>query len=202
MKHGFLSKARYLSSVSTLYIVTFALLWHVILPILPARIEAQTFGANLPTQTAPKVFNKIEPIITYGMPKNLLVSKSSIDKEVFDGEYHEADKSWTLNSNAAFYALITSMPNDYGGLTMIYGHNNKDAFGPLSKLVPGDKAVIITDNNLRFTYSFINAENYSPDDTSIFHYEGPPILALQTCSGRWNEIRRMYTFNFEKVEKI
>ncbi len=60
---------------------------------------------------------------------------------------------------------------------------------------------IYTSNGLRFDYQFIAYKDVKPEDVSVFNYSGKPIVTLQTCSGIWNEQRRMFEFNFTGVAK-
>jgi len=73
-------------------------------------------------------------------------------------------------------------------------------FSTLNRIKPGDEAIITTDNGHRFTYKFRAAYETNPSDDSLFHYQGSPILTVQTCSGLWYQNRQLFTFNFENVQ--
>ncbi len=66
--------------------------------------------------------------------------------------------------------------------TFIYGHNRWAVFYKLLKVQPGDEAIVSTANGHTFTYKMTGQKVTQPTDTSLFHYQGPPILTLQTCS--------------------
>jgi sortase (surface protein transpeptidase) len=200
-----IKKARYTSSVVILYGTTLLLLWQGIGPVIPnvtgkARANQQNLSQTLiPPADTPK---PKEIIVQSGIPVRLLVPELGMDKKILPGVYDNLNDTWIVSDAGIHYAGPSVPANDNSGSTLIYGHNNKFTFGPLQYLQPGDIAEIFTDNNLKFTYSYVARADFSPTDTSIFEYAGPPTLSLQTCTGWLNQIRSLYTFNFQKVEKI
>lgn len=125
-----------------------------------------------------------------------------IDLPVRDGHYDPVQATWTLNQHDAFYATPSVVANDTQGTTMIYGHNEANVFSHLSSLKHGTGAyaLVHTDTGATFRYSYQNAADTKPDDVSVFRNDGPPTLVVQTCSGSWFELRRMYNFSFESIE--
>ncbi len=192
---SFVQKARYYSSVTGVYLLTLLFAWQVFSPAFiskPPKVEALK---SLPLKTEPAPIK-----IIAGLPLRIVVPTLGLDLPIDKGEYNQTTNSWTLSGYHAQFATMTALANDHQGNTFIYGHNNKYVFGRLRLLNPGDPIVIYTDNNLVFHYRYDSAVNVGPDDTSVLSYQGPPILTIQTCSGNWNEWRRMYKFTFEKVE--
>ncbi len=195
-----LAKSRFYSSVTILYIATLLFIWYALNPIahynhltLP---PADNSWVNAPI--APKSTTKK---ITVGRPVRIVIPSVGIDLPVDEGFYNSADNSWSLSGTHAQFAMPTSLANDDSGNTFLYGHNNKHVFGPLPKISLGDTALIYTDTNHIFTYTFMGAQNMKPEDTTVLEYKGPPIMTIQTCSGSLNEWRRMFTFKFDKVEQ-
>lgn len=197
-----LTKLRFYGGVLGIYLTTFIIGLYAFMPSLfhkPAAV-AQTSNAVVvrPDQepTPPK------PIIS-GLPVRIVVPRLGIDLRVMKGEYNPEDKSWTLVDGKieAYYAMPSVMANDFGGNTFVYGHKNRFVFGALEKLAPGDVAHIYTENKLVFTYTFTSSQEMTPDQTSIFDYQGPPQLTLQTCTGNWYELRRLSIFKFESVKE-
>ncbi len=137
-----------------------------------------------------------------GLPVRVVLPDVGIELPIDPGYFDSSSNSWTLSGYRAQYAMITTLPNNHDGNTFIYGHNNKYVFGHIKTIQPGQKAVVYTENNYTFTYSFVSTVGVGPDDTSVFDYTGPPILTIQTCSGNWNEIRQMYVFKFQNFNKI
>lgn len=149
--------------------------------------EATHFNAQAPP-SQPEI-----PLIQ-GKPIRIVIPTLSIDLTVIDGFYNTKSKSWTLSSEKAQYATLTPYANNKQGNTFIYGHNNKKVFARLNKIQSGDKVTVYTDSGHMFTYIFKSALETNPYDDSLFHYIGPPILTLQTCSGLWYQNRQLFTF--------
>lgn len=137
-----------------------------------------------------------------GNPLAIKVPRFVIDLAIEPGLYNPDDGTWSLSDYGAQYATPSAQINDHSGNSLIYGHNNKHVFGPLKALAPGDEAQILTDNGYIFHYKYERSEDVMPDNVVVFSYAGPPMLTIQTCSGNWNEWRRMYWFKFERVEKV
>ena len=138
-------------------------------------------------------------IVTAGKPASIAIPRLAIDLPTDDGVYDAANKTWSLSGTRAHFALPSVVANDYQGTTLIYGHNNKDVFGKLKQLAPGDSMQIKAVNGHVFNYTFEKASDVQPNDLSVFKVDGPPRAVLQTCSGSWNEIRTLYYFKFDKV---
>lgn len=143
-----------------------------------------------------------KPDIVIGKPVRIVIPSLNITLAIDEGNYNPADASWILSDYNAQFAMPTHLANDQTGNTLVYGHNSKHVFGPLKQLQPGAVVEILTDNNHLFYYKLQSVHSIQPDDVSIFAYEGPPILTLQTCSGNWNELRTMSTFTLERVVKF
>lgn len=141
-------------------------------------------------------------VVTAGTPVRITVPRLSLDLPIDQGQYDEANQTWTLSGYHAQFAVASVVANNYQGNTFIYGHNNPSVFGKLKQIVPGDTMRLYTDNGYVFTYTYTASTDHQPDDSSIFQYSGPPVVTVQTCAGAWNEIRRMYQFNFSEVHRV
>jgi len=184
-----------------------------LLAILPAVLFGLSFwlhnihavqASGIISQLTPEVAiskTDIDQIIA-GKPSNISLPSQGIDLAVADGEYNQKTGEWTLTKDKAHFAVISRNPNNYSGNTFIYGHNTDKVFKRLQSVKTDDIAQINTENGYRFTYKYRRSVEVSPRDTSIFSYEGPAILTLQTCSGLWDQSRQLLTFDLEKVEKL
>jgi sortase (surface protein transpeptidase) len=137
-----------------------------------------------------------------GRPIRVEISSLKIDLPVIDGTFNPATNTWTLTKDKVQYATNTPQPNNLTGNTFLYGHNRPGVFNTLNKIKPGAEISITTDNGHRFTYAFRGAVETDPNDDSLFRYQGPPILTVQTCSGAWYQNRQLFTFALERVETI
>jgi LPXTG-site transpeptidase (sortase) family protein len=162
-----------------------------------AQPSAQHLSA--PVLVEPTEIKK--PIIV-GHPKQILIPRLNVNLPIFDGVYDPATQSWTLGNQGVHYAYNTNLPNDDHGNTLLYGHNNPKILGVTKHLQPGDELIVITDNNLTFTYMYTEDQVVEPSNTTLFegnHYELPR-LTLLTCSGTWSQNRRLMNFQFVEVK--
>lgn len=192
-------KARYYSSVSGLYLMTLLFALYVFSPWFLYNKPTPFTAAVLAQPSLPLPAAAVK--ITSGKPVRVVIPRLSLDLPVNEGLYNPSDQTWTLSGYHAHFATISKLANDYSGSTFIYGHNNKHVFGPLKSLIPGDHVQLFTDNGHVFLYTYQNSENVKPDQVSLFDYQGPPILVIQTCSGSFNEWRQVFFFNLNKLEQ-
>ncbi|HSX44978.1 MAG TPA: sortase [Candidatus Saccharimonadales bacterium] len=160
-------------------------------------------GSNGQTKVAALTPAKPKPapkVTIQGIPTRIVVPAEAIDLQVDKGYYNETTRTWSLSGTHAQYAVMTAQANNVGGNTFIYGHNNHKVFGKLLKIKAGDVVIIYTDNGHKFYYSYRTESDVKPDDTSLFNYQGPPILTVQTCSGAWYQNRRLFVFDLIRVE--
>ncbi|HJQ08414.1 MAG TPA: sortase [Candidatus Saccharimonadales bacterium] len=158
----------------------------------------------VPVSAAPAPEDSKDPAkpVIIGKPVRVKVPDAGINIQVMDGVYNEKNHTWSLSNDKAHYALMTPRANNIEGNTFIYGHNRRSVFAPLLKIQPGAEAIVETDNGKTFHYVLRSATDVDPSDVSIFTYKGAPILTLQTCSGTWYEDRRLFIFDFVKVENL
>ncbi len=155
---------------------------------------------NLPSiaNDVPSVF--IEPAIKDdGAPNKISLSRLGIDAAIEPGTYNTTTGAWDLSWNAAEFATMTVAPNTIGGKTLLYAHNTRRLFGPTSKIKLGDEAVITTDSGKVFRYIYAQEKVVAPTDISILQHpeDGPPQLVLLTCSGIFNQNRRLLFFTLQ-----
>jgi hypothetical protein len=169
--------------------------------IVPERAVARAIALRtVPVAAAVRPASS-RPAIS-GRPVRIVIPASGVDLPVDPGYYNVATGEWTLSGYHAQFAMMSSLANDQGGDTFIYGHNNNYVFGALRHHtpLPDATALVYTDNGHVFTYSFISSSSFVPTDTSVFTYSGPPMLTIQTCTGGLNEWRTMYKFRFIGVQ--
>lgn len=140
--------------------------------------------------------------IVAGYPKSIAIPSQNISLDISEGTFNQNTGEWTLSNDKAHFAVISRTANNHSGNTFIYGHNSDKVFKRLGSIKEGDTAEVLTDNGYKFVYKYRTSVEVSPRDTSIFSYEGPAILTLQTCSGSWDQNRQLLTFDLERVEKL
>ncbi len=140
-----------------------------------------------------------EPLIS-GQPTHIVFPEHDISVDVVPGYYYKKTNSWTLSDDKAHFATVTSEPNNKTGNTFIYAHNRKHLFQPLSDAAVGNTAVVTTDNGHTFTYKMSSVRDVGPYTSSYLATHNSPILTVQTCSGIWDETRRMFTFDLVEAQ--
>jgi LPXTG-site transpeptidase (sortase) family protein len=137
------------------------------------------------------------PSIITGQPIGISIPSLKINLQVIPGTYNPDTGTWTLTLNKAQFAVYSVQPNNESGDTFIYGHYRREVFAYLHLIKPGAQALITTSNNYIFSYSFQTTAALDPTDTSIFAYQGPPRLTVQTCSGSLFQHRQLYYFQYD-----
>ena len=194
-------KLRYISTIAIFFVAAGLLIGYG--PYRQYRnhhrpITSNTFAAGtgrVLSASTPTPASTAAKIALNGTPVRINIPSLKIDLNVINGYYNSNNKTWTLTQDMAQYATITPRANNQAGNTFIYGHDIHAVFGRLHNLRTGDQAVVYTDNGHVFTYNFRNSLETNPYDDSLFHYEGAPILTVQTCSGIWSQNRQLFTFD-------
>jgi sortase (surface protein transpeptidase) len=189
-------KARYYLKLAIIYGLTVFFGWYCIRPYhqeISLTNLAKSSRAGPPTNQVVKVIS--------GLPVRVVIPTSAIDIPVDPGYYNPTTNTWTLSGYRAQFDMSSTLANNIGGDSFIYGHNNDFVFGSLRHTTPqiGAIAYIYTANGHIFQYSFSQTYSIGPTDTSVLFAGGPPTLTIQTCTGSLNEWRTMYVFNYDKV---
>lgn len=129
-------------------------------------------------------------------PVRLDIASIGLSIDVVPGNYNYSDGTWTVSSDKANFAVMTSVPNPKSGNTFIYGHNRINIFASLARISVGDRAIVTTQDGKVFTYELDLIKSVDQHNTSNLDDSETPILTLQTCSGFWTNDRTMYVFNF------
>jgi LPXTG-site transpeptidase (sortase) family protein len=194
-----LQKIRFFGIIVVSYVMTIASVWYVLQPAGTSQSTAYaaTKRIIIHRPTAPSV------VQVTGKPVRIVIPAAGIDLPVIDGNYDQTTGDWTLSDTNAQFATITTPANNISGDTFIYGHGTDAVFGRLASapLPAGSEATLYTDNGYNFTYTFQSMRNMTPNDTSVFDYQGPPILTVQTCTGTFSEWRTMYQFGYKTAVK-
>jgi len=190
--HNFYHRLWYYCSVGLINLLVFTL-FYAVNSRPPVLASAQSINQS---GVAPQAFQ-----LKQGTPNRLIIPSLNLAVPVETGAYRPANDSWTLDEQHAFYAEASTPANNKRGSTLIYGHRLPAIFEKLPSLQQNDTAIVYTDNGYKFYYSYVYREEVDPTDTSIFSSYGKPILTLQTCSGSWDQLRALYSFKLQSVEK-
>jgi sortase family protein len=197
---SWLESIRYSAILTGIYLLTITFAVYVIQPSLSPLRQSRPVALTRAAQQ-PRLPVTAPVRVMAGRPVRLVIADDGIDLPVDEGFYNSSDDSWTLSGYHAQFAMLSTLANNVGGETFVYGHNNNYVFGPLRHATPpvGTTALIYTDNGHIFSYIFRGVHSVGPSETTVLAYDGPPILLIQTCTGSLNEWRTEFTFAFDKV---
>lgn len=181
------------------------ILWILLAVYLISPVVLPQLTATKATQVTSNAVDTSQPVqlttlTISGTPSHIAFPRLDISVDVIPGYYNQKDNSWTLSTDKAQFATVTSEPNNKTGNTFIYGHNRRQVFTNLLNAQVGDQAVINTSNGHTFTYTLRDIHDVDPTDLSYMNDHKSPILTVQTCSGLWYEHRRMLTFDLTSVD--
>lgn len=194
-------KVRFIGTIAALYITTVGVIGYALYPSLligtPVHADIKRSQQKPHKPVTPRF------VLVSGKPIRITIPDYAIDLAVDEGYYNAVDGSWSLSQTHAQFAMMTTLANNAGGNTFIYGHGTDGVFGKIGTTPPpvGTIAEIYTDTNHVFSYRLQEVKNLSPTDTTLLDdtTSGPPRLTIQTCTGSFSEWRTMFTFTFEKV---
>jgi LPXTG-site transpeptidase (sortase) family protein len=165
-------------------------------------VRSQAVSATSVIQSvepAPKEFIESSANKIQGIPDELIIPNLNMDLPVVPGYYNARAGTWTLTLSEVQYATITPEPNNISGDTFLYGHYRQAVFTRLHTIPANAQAIVKTSNDRSFYYQLSSIRTTNPNDDSVFTYQGPPILTIQTCTGILFQYRQLYTFTFLKV---
>lgn len=136
------------------------------------------------------------------VPVRIVITSVGIDLPIVPAQYDRAHSTWAVVDRAVNVALETYPINDRGGVTFMYGHNNRRTLGATKELKLGDTAIVMTESGRVYNYTFVSSESVKPDNTSLFNNldTRKPTLKLMTCQGFLSSERRIMTFTLESVQ--
>lgn len=181
------------------------LLVGIVLLVVAAQIRQSNAQVQAQPQLTPE--NSVQktvddPAVIQGKPVAISISSVGIQNSVIDGVFDARSHQWTLTLDKVQHAVMTYQPNNQRGLTFMYGHNRPGVFARLPAIKPGAVAEVKTDNNHTFYYRFKESRTTTPEDVSVFTYDGPPVLVLQTCTGMFFQNRQLFTFELIGVDHV
>lgn len=183
--------------------------FYSLIGILNLAVGVMFYVINIaPTPVMASPAPRPQPVVikaiaaTQGIPIRVAVPSLSIDLPVAIGSYNPDDGSWTVDTTQAYFADVSMPINNSNGTSLIYGHAQSTVFETLPTIQPDAEAIVTTDTGYAFHYRYVSVQEVQPNDVSVFNSTGPPKLVLQTCIGTWSELRALFSFRLESIEKI
>lgn len=155
------------------------------------------YRVSLAAQSAQSQLDKpSRPAKLAGAPQRIIIPALSIDLPVAAQSYSATAKTWPVAAGVANYAAETALINNSQGESLIYGHNNRQVFGPLLDIEPGAIVYVYTASGNIFKYSYTGSEDVTPNKLSVIEdmAKAPAGLKLITCDGPNFEYRRLMSF--------
>lgn len=164
---------------------------------LRAVAEVQQVAAQAQTQIAATPTTSRADVS--GMPVRLIIPNLAIDVGIKTGAYDSHQKTYLVDATSADIIPATAPASNKQGAIFIYGHDSNAVLGKTRDIATGDKAYVYTDNNHVFEYAFQSAQVVKPTDTWVLDglNGGEARLKLMTCTGPWDQSRRIMTFTLK-----
>lgn len=143
----------------------------------PISILASQPSLEAPTENTP----------TFNLPTRLNIPQAGIDLPVAIGIFDQTVGQWNINDTHAFFAHTATTP-------LFYGHNQPGLFEGLARVKSGDTAALSFQDGTSITLRYDKTRFVSPNDASVLTEENPRTIMLLTCSGLFNESRRLVYF--------
>ena len=126
---------------------------------------------------------KPQPQTAFGQPLRIAAKSIGLNVEVVAGFHDLSNNDWMLDADIAFYVGNTGTP-------FVYGHNIENIF---AKLIDADVTTdfeVIYENSTE-SYSYVATRFVEPSDISVLNEKNDGMIMLMTCSGAFNEVRRI-----------
>ncbi len=132
------------------------------------------------------------------LPVKIRIPKLDITLNIVSGNYDPYSDNWDIYDNVAHLALPTNSYMQKKNM-LIYGHNSDNVFGNLDDLYNNDTVQLIYSDGSSKTFMLKESVQVSPNNVTIFTYNGQPRLTLLTCTGLLNELRALYHFSEKSI---
>lgn len=113
-------------------------------------------------------------------PEKILISSLEINLTVSPAK--ALDDKWEISETGASYLLGSGVPGEKGNV-VIYGHNKKKLFGPISWLKKGAEIVLENRQDETFSYLVEETKIVKPDQIEVLLPTEDARLTLYTCFG-------------------
>lgn len=187
-----MKKIYYQTTIGLLLIIIGCIAWQL-------RLSNEFVQSEPSLPTSIKSASAPKDSTVSGQPSQLTIPSLNMTIPIIPGIYSPKSNTWTLSLDKVQYAVITTPPNNVSGNTFLYGHYRPEVFARLHLIQLGASAQVDTVNGHQFTYQLENEKVTAPSDLSIFSYNGPPILTIQTCTGLFFQNRQFFTFKLVGV---
>jgi LPXTG-site transpeptidase (sortase) family protein len=121
------------------------------------------------------------------IPEHISIPALHLSLNVSVGTFDHKTGQWAINMADAFFAQGTATP-------LIYGHNRDAVFAPLAHIAKGDVLELGYEDGSMARFSYIGTRFIASDDASVLTEKDPQTIILLTCSGFFDNQRRLVYF--------
>ena len=112
-------------------------------------------------------------------PERIRIPQATIDLAVRSAT--NAGNSYEFFEGKASYLATSAKPGEWGN-AVVYAHNEKELFGPLSDVIPGEKVLIEGEGKIK-SYIVSEIRVVSPAEVGVIAQTPDERLTLLTCIG-------------------
>jgi len=153
----------------------------------PRQASAITAGVAEHTITASSSPQQTPAIRAAVLPVRLTLADLNIHLNIEQGVYNPRTGTWTIDDHAAYYVTGSTTP-------IIYAHNRTGLFAPLQHIQSGATLSLELSNGTTTRYRYVKTKFITPEDTQILSEQNQRTVVLLTCSGFFDEHRRLVYF--------
>ncbi len=119
-------------------------------------------------------------------PIHITIQSVGIDIDLEPGMIHQG--IWSVSEFYGNHLKTSATPGSNGNI-VVYGHDSKNIFGPLTNTHVGDIITLSTKDGQTHTYRVSNTFATHPDNGDVIKPSDTEILTVYTCTGIYNEKR-------------
>ncbi len=125
-------------------------------------------------------FNEYASSVSGILPQKIIIPSLKIELPIYPAKIR--GNSWEATTKGVSYLVSSPAPGEVGN-SILYGHNWTSLLGPLTRIKPGDKIEIISNNSERKTFVVEYTSIVDPYQTSVLSSANDTRLTLYTCAG-------------------
>lgn len=126
-------------------------------------------------------------VFALGTPTSLSLPRLGINLGIKNGYYNSNRQEWTIDKVNTFSMVGSKTP-------LIYGHNNNNIFGKLTDTAKDELLIVSNEEGKELLFKYESDSILKPNESGIIGEYSDNTVYLMTCSGTFNEFRRLLTF--------
>lgn len=120
-------------------------------------------------------------------PIRIAISDLGVNLDIKPGAYDKTTGQWNMDDRSAYIATEPATP-------IIYAHNRPSLFYPLRNVNENTVMSLHHSDGTVVNYTYVKTRFVTPDDGRVLAEINPRTVILLTCSGLFDETRRLVYF--------